>query len=68
VKLEMLANAARLTHRIGIATHGFFIFGLPGETQQTIRQTIKFAKSLAFLRLSSFSGLVQSLRYTSLRG
>ena len=30
--------------RLGIITQGFFIFGLPGETEETISETIKFAK------------------------
>ena len=32
--------------RAGIVIHGDFIIGLPGETKETIRQTIKFAKEL----------------------
>jgi hopanoid biosynthesis associated radical SAM protein HpnJ len=31
---------------LGITIHGTFILGLPGETPETIRQTIEFAKSL----------------------
>jgi len=33
-------------HKLGILIHGTFIFGLPGETKQTIRQTIDFAKEM----------------------
>ena len=33
-------------HRAGIQCIGFFIFGLEGETPETIRRTIDFAKSL----------------------
>ncbi len=29
--------------KLGIAIHGTFILGLPGETEQTIRETIQFA-------------------------
>ena len=32
--------------RLGIYTHGTFMFGLPGETRETIRQTMAFAFSL----------------------
>jgi hopanoid biosynthesis associated radical SAM protein HpnJ len=33
-------------HRLGLVIHGDFILGLPGETRDTIRQTINFAKQL----------------------
>ena len=32
--------------KLGLAIHGDFILGLPGETKQTIRKTINFAKEL----------------------
>jgi hopanoid biosynthesis associated radical SAM protein HpnJ len=32
--------------RAGIAVHGDFIIGLPGETRETIQETIRFAKEL----------------------
>ncbi len=44
-KLDTLRKAAVLSSKIGIMTQGFFIFGLPGETKETINNTIKFAKS-----------------------
>ena len=33
-------------HNAGIKNWGYFIIGLPGETEETIRQTIDFAKKL----------------------
>ena len=33
-------------HKLGIAIHGTFIVGLPGETRETIKQTIAFAKEI----------------------
>jgi radical SAM superfamily enzyme YgiQ (UPF0313 family) len=33
-------------HKLGLVIHGDFIMGLPGETRETIKQTIKFAKEL----------------------
>jgi anaerobic magnesium-protoporphyrin IX monomethyl ester cyclase len=39
-QVEAAVNAA---HRAGLITQGFFIFGLPGETEATIRQTLDFA-------------------------
>jgi len=34
------------TKKAGLKVHGDFILGLPGETKQTIKQTIKWAKDL----------------------
>jgi radical SAM superfamily enzyme YgiQ (UPF0313 family) len=33
-------------HKLGLVIHGDFILGLPGETRQTIRNTVQFAKEL----------------------
>jgi hopanoid biosynthesis associated radical SAM protein HpnJ len=33
-------------HKLGLVVHGDFIMGLPGETHETIRNTIAFAKEL----------------------
>ena len=33
-------------HKLGITIHGTFIFGLPGETRGTIKETIRFAKEV----------------------
>ncbi len=33
-------------HKLGLVVHGDFIMGLPGETHETINNTIKFAKEL----------------------
>src|SRR6201999_3024765 len=33
-------------HKLGLIIHGDFILGLPGETKETIRTTIDFAKEL----------------------
>jgi hopanoid biosynthesis associated radical SAM protein HpnJ len=41
--------ARRFTHdcrRLGITVHGTFILGLPGETPETIRQTVEFAMQI----------------------
>ena len=44
-----LDNARRFTRdakSLGITIHGTFIFGLPGETPQTIQETIRFARDI----------------------
>jgi hopanoid biosynthesis associated radical SAM protein HpnJ len=33
-------------HELGIIIHGTFILGLPGETKETIQQTLNFAKEI----------------------
>jgi hopanoid biosynthesis associated radical SAM protein HpnJ len=44
--LEMARRFTRNAKELGIAIHGDFIVGLPGETRETLRRTIEFAKSL----------------------
>ncbi len=39
-------RALRWAKKAGIKNWGYFIIGLPGETEETIRQTIEFAKRL----------------------
>ncbi len=44
--LQVIKKAVKMAHQAGLITQGFFIFGLPGETKETIRETINFAKGL----------------------
>ena len=39
-------RALRWAHAAGIKNWGYFIIGLPGETEETIQETIAFAKKL----------------------
>ena len=39
-------RALRWAKKAGIMNWGYFIIGLPGETDETVQQTIKFAKKL----------------------
>lgn len=39
-------RSLRWAKKAGIMNWGYFIIGLPGETEETIRQTIEFAKKL----------------------
>jgi radical SAM superfamily enzyme YgiQ (UPF0313 family) len=45
-RLEQAPRALKWAHAAGIKNWGYFIIGLPGETEETIRQTIKFSKDL----------------------
>lgn len=44
--LEDIERAVKMANKIGFLTQGFFIFGLPGETEETVKKTIEFAKKL----------------------
>jgi radical SAM superfamily enzyme YgiQ (UPF0313 family) len=44
--LGKIEQAVRWAKNAGMITQGFFIFGLPGETAETIDETIRFAKRL----------------------
>lgn len=44
--LETIRKAVRMTRESGMEARGFFILGLPGDTEKTMQQTIDFAKEL----------------------
>ena len=46
LKLEVAREFTRLAKKAGIYIHGCFIFGLPGETTETIMETLRFMKEL----------------------
>jgi hopanoid biosynthesis associated radical SAM protein HpnJ len=43
VRLDLARRFTRDCKELGIAIHGTFILGLPGETRETIQETIRFA-------------------------
>jgi radical SAM superfamily enzyme YgiQ (UPF0313 family) len=43
---DRVERSLSIARKAGIMNWGYFIIGLPGETEQTIRQTIDFAKKL----------------------
>lgn len=43
MRVEEINKAISTVRQAGIKTMGHFIFGLPGETQETARETIRFA-------------------------
>jgi hopanoid biosynthesis associated radical SAM protein HpnJ len=45
-RIEVVRRFTEDCHKLGITIHGTFILGLPGETRETIRQTIDFAKEI----------------------
>jgi hopanoid biosynthesis associated radical SAM protein HpnJ len=44
--LERARQFTKDAHKLGLVVHGDFILGLPGETRETIQNTIAFAKEL----------------------
>jgi hopanoid biosynthesis associated radical SAM protein HpnJ len=43
VRLDVARRFTREAKALGIAIHGTFVLGLPGETRETIQETIRFA-------------------------
>jgi hopanoid biosynthesis associated radical SAM protein HpnJ len=46
LRVDRARRFARDCHDLGIVMHGTFIIGLPGETRETIRETIDFAREV----------------------
>ena len=46
MRVEVAEKFTKDCHDLGIAIHGTFIVGLPGETKETIQETIAFAKRI----------------------
>ncbi len=46
MRIEVARRFTKDCHELGITIHGTFIMGLPGETKETIRETIEFAKDI----------------------
>jgi hopanoid biosynthesis associated radical SAM protein HpnJ len=44
--IERARQFTKDCHKLGLVIHGDFILGLPGESRETIRKTIDFAKEL----------------------
>jgi hopanoid biosynthesis associated radical SAM protein HpnJ len=46
MRVETARSFTRNCHELGIAIHGTFILGLPGETKATIEESIRFAAEI----------------------
>ena len=46
MRIEVARQFTKDCHELGIKIHGTFILGLPGESQETIQETIKFATDI----------------------
>jgi hopanoid biosynthesis associated radical SAM protein HpnJ len=46
MRVDVARRFTKDCHELGIVIHGTFILGLPGETKETIEETIKFATDI----------------------
>lgn len=46
INMDLVRRAVRLSRENGLRVRAFFMLGLPGETEETMQQTIDFARSL----------------------
>jgi radical SAM superfamily enzyme YgiQ (UPF0313 family) len=46
IRLDVARRFTRDCRQLGITIHGTFILGLPGETRETIEETIRFAREI----------------------
>ncbi len=46
MRIEVAEKFTRDCHELGIAIHGTFILGLPGETRETIQETVNWAAKI----------------------
>lgn len=46
ITLDQVRRAVKIVNAAGIKAHGFFIIGHPYDTEESVRRTIDFAKSL----------------------
>ena len=46
MRIDVARRFTKDCHELGITIHGTFILGLPGETKETIEETIRFAAEI----------------------
>lgn len=46
IRIDRSLEFAENCHKLGIRIHGTFVLGLPGETPETIQETIQYARKL----------------------
>jgi len=55
IKIDQIEKAVHLTQKAGILSKGYFIFGLPFENEETMKNTIRFAKRIPLNDMSIFT-------------
>jgi radical SAM superfamily enzyme YgiQ (UPF0313 family) len=68
ITVSRIKETIQLTQKRGIKTLGFFMFGSPGETQESIHATIQFAKelNLDFVQFARFTAKPGTLIYENM--
>lgn len=46
ITIEQIRKTVKMLHEEGLEIWAYFVFGFPGETEETIKQTISFVKEL----------------------
>lgn len=54
IDLSKIPDIVKTAQRLGMVVEGAFIFGLPGETIQTMRDSVNFAKKTGFDYIKKF--------------
>ncbi|MFC1824165.1 B12-binding domain-containing radical SAM protein [Thermodesulfobacteriota bacterium] len=54
ITVGQIERAIHLTHQAGLLSKGYFILGLPNETEKTMEKTIRFTKKLPLTDISVF--------------
>src|SRR3989338_4224292 len=57
IRIEQTVDAVRMAHDANLLVTGHFIFGLPGETEETIRETIRFMNRLRLDLIQLYSAV-----------
>ncbi len=70
VSRERIIKAVSDTRRVGLSAHGYFLFGFVEETEETMQETIDFAKQLdldsaGFAVMVPFPGTQEFEKYRS---
>jgi anaerobic magnesium-protoporphyrin IX monomethyl ester cyclase len=52
ITLNQVVEAVKLCNQVGLLPHGSFILGLPGETPETLKETLAFGQELKKLGVS----------------
>lgn len=55
ITIDQIETAVRLTQKAGLLSKGYFIFGLPYETEKTMENTISLAKGIPLNDMSVFT-------------
>lgn len=51
---ESIEKALKVCAKVGLPVTGFFILGIPGETEETFKDTIEMVKKMPFSMISTF--------------